>query len=303
MSDLVYNDIPSKAFIPVIRRTDIVKARPMNKDERKQYDRGGPDILLLTPTGEQRAITRKELMSNYSYLNGKKITITGWTSKSTYTVAKMDNSTLYAMLIPENCTVSILGKLANKNRNRRDYIICGTDASGDIDRDNVGVLSNSLFRKMFQIPQHDVIARNLGKGNKTFDISNVKRNRGQVKSKPVNTSKAMDFGLNTNEFNDLAQEIQQQPVKKVGTNMNIVKNDETIKKLTAVGRLMRNGSIEGFVVQNNKGETRNVTKKEMMMLCNKKLVDNIMLSTNENTGKYYLRGNGIRIEMLQPYDI
>ena len=62
-------------------------------------------------------------------------------------------------------------------------------------------------------------------------------------------------------------------------------------------------NLEGFVIQNTRGATRNITKQEMMQLCQRKLVTNVMLSRKEETGKYFLRGNGIRIDMLEQYDI
>lgn len=314
MNTLVYTELPDNVFIPVIRKRDIVRARPLSREEKREYGKGCPDILLVSPTGEQRLITRQELLSNFTYLNGRKININGWSSKKNYMVVRMDDTQLFAMLVPYNCTINIKGRNANKNQNRRgDFIICLTDNNGGIDRGSANLISNKIFKKMFHIPENEVITRNIGKGNQEFnpaETKNRRRNSNRVNNSPHKNKNVVtpDFGLNEDAFAQMASEIQRQPSKPADTS--IIKNNPantdrvapTNQQYTAIGRLMQNGVIAGFVIQNSKGATRNVTKQEMMQLCQRKMISNVILSRKES-GAYYLRGNGIRIDMLQSYDI
>lgn len=309
MNTLVYTELPDNVFIPVIRKRDIVRARPLSREEKREYGKGCPDILLVSPTGEQRLITRQELLSNFTYLNGRKININVWSSKKNYMVVRMDDTQLFAMLVPYNCTINIKGRNANKNKNRRgDFIICLTDNNGGIDRESAGLIPNKIFRKMFHIPENEVITRNIGKGNAEFNPDRARKRRNKSRAE-IKRSTTPDFGLNEDAFANMAAEIQKQPSKTVdtsGLNNKVKVRDEKHgdnKKFIAIGRLMRNGNLEGFVIQNTRGATRNITKQEMMQLCQRKLVTNVMLSRKEETGKYFLRGNGIRIDMLEQYDI
>ena len=166
---------------------------------------------------------------------------------------------------------------------------------------------------MFHIPENEVITRNIGKGNQEFnpaETKNRRRNSNRVNNSPHKNKNVVtpDFGLNEDAFAQMASEIQRQPSKPADTS--IIKNNPantdrvapTNQQYTAIGRLMQNGVIAGFVIQNSKGATRNVTKQEMMQLCQRKMISNVVLSRKES-GAYYLRGNGIRIDMLQSYDI
>lgn len=309
MNTLIYKELPDNVFIPIIRKRDIVTARPLSREEKREYGSGGPDILLTSPTGEQRLITRQELVANYTYINGKKISISGWSSKRRYLIGKMDDTQLFGMLVPTNCTLKLKGKTANKaNKTYGDYIICLPSPNGGIDRESAGLIPNKIFRKMFHIPENEVITRNIGKGNAEFNPDRARKRRNKSRAE-IKRSTTPDFGLNEDAFANMAAEIQKQPSKTVdtsGLNNKVKVRDEKHgdnKKFIAIGRLMRNGNLEGFVIQNTRGATRNITKQEMMQLCQRKLVTNVMLSRKEETGKYFLRGNGIRIDMLEQYDI
>ena len=310
MNTLVYEEIPNSLFIPVIRKRDIVKARPLSRVEKQERESGSPDIILLSPIGEQRFITRKEMVDKYTYLDGKKINIRGWSSNRTYMVGCMDSTRLFAMLVPLNCTISLKGREANKNTKQGDYIICLSDIDGGINRESANLISNKMFKKMFSVPENNAITRNIGKGNRMFNLENTKRKK--IYNREVKNTD--DSILNKDEFYMMANEIQKQP-SSILTN-NILSNKEEVKRdkeevksnnssqqYIAIGRLMQNGALTGFIVQNSNGATRNVTKQEMMRLCQRKMISNIVLSKKENSNAYYLRGNGIRIDMLQSYDI
>lgn len=304
MVEMEYSGIPDKAFIKVIRKRDIVKARPLNREEKKAGDRGGPDIILIGPTGDRRLITRRELLKNYTYINGKKINIRAWTSKKTYLIGRMDNTEAYALGIPSNWRLNLETK--RQSRGGKDYLICLAGQDGVINRSEVGVIQSSLFRKMYHIPENEVITRNIGKGNKLFTGKSKGLNNNKDR---IGIKKEVKYEQSSEHKNDpfkqLVDEMQSEGLneQKKLNDSAIKKNTVERKKYTAKGRLMSNGMLVGFIIENSAGEVTEITKQDMIKLCKSKLVDNIVLGKKEANGVYYLRGNGIRIEMLEPYEV
>lgn len=155
-------------MIPVVRKRDIVRARPLSREEKKA-ESGQGDILIIEPSGLKRTITRKELLSRYTYLNGKRIGISGWRSSNEYMIGRLDNTNAYAMMVPLNCTVEIQGLQANNSdRKSADYIVALALPNGGVDPNTIGIIPSALFKKMYYIPPNDIITRNKGKGHKLF---------------------------------------------------------------------------------------------------------------------------------------
>lgn len=298
--------ILSKGMLPVVRKRDILRARTLSRDEKKDIERGGPDILVTSPSGQKYMMHRAELLKSYTYLDGKKISMAGWSSSREYIVARLDNTNALAMMVPLNCTAEVGGAKANQSkRSAGDYIVGLVDESGSIDKETVGIIPAAMFKKMYYMPPNEVITRNLRGSNKLYNPFGNKVNYSRPQEKP---SKTIDFtkqlGLDMDAFDFGDKEIAKQPAKQVNTgNMNMAKpKQESQYKYIATGRLInQSGETIGFIIQNKTGQTKDISKAQMMELCRKKLVSNIMLGVKSDTGTQYLRGNNIRLEMLPTY--
>lgn len=297
--------ILSKGMLPVVRKRDILKARTLSREEKRELERGGADILVTSPSGTQMMMKRADIIKQYTYLDGKKISMAGWSSSKEYIIAKLDNTNAFAMMVPLNCTANVNGTKANAaQRKSGDYIVCLADSSGNIDESTVGVIPAAMFKKMYYMPPNEVISRHYGSGNKTYNPNAPKQKSSVVSTRkqPINFTEQL--GMNTEDFDFGVEDMYKQPEKKVqSSNMNMAKPEkESTYKYLAIGRLV-NQSREtiGFVIQNKSGATKNISKGQMMELCKKRLVSNVMLGVKSDTGKAYLRGNNIRLEMLPEY--
>ena len=86
--------------------------------------------------------------------------------------------------------------------------------------------------------------------------------------------------------------------KTVETNV-----EQTKQQADAIARIVSSGSTVGFVLRKPNGQLAHVDIGKMHAICKRKLVSNIVIATNEVTGKTYLRGNGIKIEDLPEHTI
>lgn len=292
--------IISKGMLPVIRKRDILKARTLSRDEKKNIERGGPDILAISPSGQKIMLRREEVIKNYTYLDGKRISMAGWNSSKQYLIARLDNSDAVAMMVPLNCTANVNGiKANNAKRSTGDYIVGLIDGAGSIDQSTIGIIPSAIFKKMYYMPPNDVITRNLRGNNKLYTPY---RQKPPAKNTEISFTKQLGIDAESIDFGDSI--LEKQPVKPVNnTNMNLAKpKQETTYKYMATGRLVnQSGETIGFIIQNKAGQTKEISKGQMMELCKRKLVSNIMLGVKSDTGTHYLRGNNIRIEMLPTY--
>lgn len=169
--ELKLEDIISHGMIPVIRKRDILRVRVMTADEKRSIQHGAPDMVAVTPSGQQLVLKRSDIRGRYTYLSGKKINLAGWSYSNTYMIIRGDHTRAFAMMIPTNCTVRLGNRMANKSgRSGADYIVALESASGDIDRETLGIIPSALFKKMYTIPNNEVIQRNKGKGHKLFGL-------------------------------------------------------------------------------------------------------------------------------------
>ncbi len=351
------DSVTQKGMIPVVRIRDIIRVHLLSYNEKKNIQRGGPDVVAVTPSGQKLRMHRSDIVNKYTYLSGKKISMIGWKSSRNYTVMRIDSTNAFAMMVPSNCTVQINGLNANSSgRKKCDYIVALADSTGGIDKSTLGIIPNAVFKKMFYMPPNDVISRNIGKGHKLFGSGpGGKEERVPVPSSPTQSwgseqsYEGMDFvgqlGMNTDimnsstsindsdsdddfGINDLyttphskkinfdkapqpqrtqAQPRQQSHVKpQVQQAQQIQQPKQPSQpqqyKYIAIGRLVNSDNVLiGFVIQAKTGETRNITINQMKGICQKKLVSNITLAVNTQTGREYLRGNNIRIESLPLY--
>ena len=343
-------DIVAKGMIPVIRRRDILMARVMTREEKSSRERGAPDIAVVTPSGQQMILKRSDITSNYTYLSGRKISLAGWKTSNRYTIFKNDNTRAFAMMIPSNCTITVGEKSANTSgRTNPDYVVALATQDGQIDRSTLGIIPSAMFKKMYHIPNNEIIQRNKGKGHKLFGrgpggdseraiqpletpANNQLNQRQNVKPlrQPLNFAEELNIDTESFDFGDDAIYTQQTPQSKSTdlSGMNItgslskspmqgqmqgsqqtsqnqqVNNQSGYGKYVAIGRLVnQSNQLVGFIIQNNEGKTKQINLNQMMNLCSKKLISNIMLTRQSETNKVFLRGNNMRIESLPAYNI
>lgn len=74
-------------------------------------------------------------------------------------------------------------------------------------------------------------------------------------------------------------------------------------KYRAVGVLINNGNLVGYLIENRMGEKRQLNVNAVQKLCSRHEVSNLVLVQNENGTGYFLRGNGIQIAALPKYNV
>lgn len=319
LTNLDMGDIIAKGMIPVVRKRNIVKVRIPTREELKGV--GQTNIVYgTTPSGVNVVIHRKDLVDNYTYLNGASIKLAGLESGKEYLVIKSDNTPAFAMLVPLNCTVTVNGRRANASRKKTgDYIVAGKAESGLPDTSDMGIISATMFRKMYHIPPNEIIDRHRNSGNKLFRnngeeyrsdrdmaadmLENVMQNAmvsGGIGSRQPDRIRNHDGARQTDGVS-----LNEKIIKHVKSNVISQENIQDAYRYIATGRLLdSNNQLVGFVIQSiNGGEAKNININQMMLLCKDRKVSNIKLSRREDTGKYYLSGNNIRISMLPYYNI
>ena len=307
--------ILNKGMLPVVRKRDILRARVLSREEKRNLERGAPDIEAVSPSGQKVILSRSELLSKYTYLDGKKISMAGWSSSKEYIIARLDNSQGLAMMVPTNCTATVNGRTANaKNRKHGDYIVCLLDEGGAIDHSTIGIMPASIFRKMYYMPPNDVITKNLNsKSGSEYYPDKTTNTHSSVENTPQNKTPNFAGALNMNDMDFGDSDMYAQPQKKPApTNMRMAQqknNDQvsqsskpTESKYTASARLVNEmGKTVGFIISAKNGKTMNITNQQMMSLCERHLVGNIKISYRSDTGSKYLSGNNIRIDTLPTY--
>ena len=287
--NIVFENIPDSAFMPVLKKRDIVRAMILTRNEKSAIAKGSADVKIVNDLGEARLIDRMQVLG-YRYLNGKKIKLSLWRSGVEYIVFKEDNTPAVAMLVPSNCSLEVRG-YRNKNKNKPVYIICAVDKEGVPDRNRAGVISRERFRRMYSILQHPIIDRYKNGGSNSNDISrDSKSNINLIKDNDISKNV---LGGNLENIRNASKD----------TNKIEDRNNNSVEyKYNAIGRLLNHDDkVLGFIIESNKGEIAQVSTNEMLALCNNKLVGNIISVRRESDGVVYLRGNGIKISELKKY--
>lgn len=289
------NNLPSKVFIDAVKTKDICKAVILTKQERTEIQPGSPDIKLIKASGESTLVSRSQLSNNYTLSNGKKIRMAFLNSGKEYVVYSVCNENYKILKLPDNC----MGVLNNKRIKPGNYIVAKVDTTGNIDTQSMTSISPNLFRKMFKIPLQDVIKRNMGKGSKMFTLFNKapllnnKKNVNMQIEKPVAPKKVnVVKNIDTSELNINPSSI------KVPTMQEQVATSKY--RFIVINKLVdMNGNMVGFTVKDkSNGQIKQLTVAQVTKLCDRKLVENVMLVTKESTGMKFLKGNGMRLDNL-----
>ena len=304
--------IPDRAFIPVIRKRNILKAQINSKGSSKY------SIRIQSPMGDYQDIQRKELLENYRYLQNKKINLHGWKSDTYYTIFMSDNSKMYAMQVPLSVTAYVNGVIANttSGRQKGDYIVCYGGADGKIDKRTAKVIQATTFHKMFSIPKNEIIMKYRGKSKNKLKKAFTPPKRYLVQpggpskiTHQQKTNRPIDIKTDTQNKNKntVSNQIKPTPTNPTyrvnaatlpGIDSSIARPMGTPKQnpVRTVGKLLRGQILVGFVIQDGQ-RVKQVNTNQMKIFIANGIVTDVMVQKNAY-GMEYFRGNGIQIEQL-----
>ena len=317
-TNLAYESIPDRMFIPAVMIREMLRVRPLNSEEKKNTKRGGPDVLAIPYIGNRSLMFRDDITGCYTYTNGRKIKVRGWQTSKFYIVVRPSNETVMVMQVPPNHTLEINGITANnKDKQISDYIVCKIDPNGNIDRQSATIVRGNVFHKLCYIPDNPAIARSRERGtaNRYFDFNNPSAAvntdfRGNV-VKPVRhvqyTETMEQASTKPNNFK-AAQNISSKPTSTIKLEKsaeakprsNSVNTNQTLEmpKLQVTHNLFNStGQRVGFVIKADSGEIRRINRNTAINLCKQKRIKNMTVVSN-GAGDFYFRGIGISIEEL-----
>lgn len=317
-TNLAYESIPDRMFIPAVMIREMLRVRPLNSEEKKNTKRGGPDVLAIPYIGNRSLMFRDDITGCYTYTNGRKIKVRGWQTSKFYIVVRPSNETVMVMQVPPNHTLEINGITANnKDKQISDYIVCKIDPNGNIDRQSATIVRGSVFHKLCYIPDNPAIARSRERGtaNRYFDFNNPSAAvntdfRGNV-VKPVRHvqyTETMEQASNKPNNFKAAQNISNRPTSNIKLEKsaeakprsNSVNTNQTIEmpKLQVTHNLFNStGQRVGFVIKADSGEIRRINRNTAINLCKQKRIKNMTVVSN-GAGDFYFRGIGISIDEL-----
>lgn len=283
-------------MIPVYQNIEILEASLMPRENLKDYDE---QILVKDAFGRKYIKNKLDIVNNYRYMNGRRINLLGWRQNSKYLIQRRVNVKAKAVKIPSQYNVKLPNRLVNNGNKNGNYIVVYPDNENE-----VLIISSKLFNKIFSISLDDI--QNFRTQIKKVKVRNSDNN-GDI------TGKVYDRIFNTS-LEDMQNQSKRVKVERgiKGSNNTAIningKTDTDIEnkveysgnfKYTAIGVLVnKKEQIVGFILRNKNGDTFSVNKRQLMAACHNHLVSNIMLSNTSSNGKYYLRGNGIRISDL-----
>lgn len=317
-TNLAYESIPDRMFIPAVMIREMLRVRPLNSEEKKNTKRGGPDVLAIPYIGNRSLMFRDDITGCYTYTNGRKIKVRGWQTSKFYLVVRPSNETVMAMQVPPNHTLEINGITANnKDKQISDYIVCKIDPNGNIDRQSATIVRGNVFHKLCYIPDNPAIARSRERGtaNRYFDFNNPSAAvntdfRGNV-VKPVRhvqytetmeqaSNKPNNFKAVQNISNRPTSNIKLEKSAEAKPRSNSVNTNQTLEmpKLQVTHNLFNStGQRVGFVIKADSGEIRRINRNTAINLCKQKRIKNMTVVSN-GAGDFYFRGIGISIDEL-----
>jgi hypothetical protein len=295
-------EIPEHGFIDAVKVRDICKIKMLTRQERAERNWTQEDVMVKSATGQQTYINRKQLVSNYTHIDGKKITIPYLKSGKVYTVCSNISTNYKVMKLPNNATAAFNGSKVQPG----SYIICATNQDGSIDKNSMTIVSDKMFRKMFKIPMQDVIQRNMGRTPKKRFGLFEQRNRYSTPARRIKPRiDTSEIGMNPNNINIPTKSnptnivFNKQSMGMAGIPQSI--EQESKYKYRATHRIvdMSSHKLLGFVIQEIKtGKQKQFDVPNVTKMCEQHMVENLMLVRSEKTGIRFLKGNGMRIESL-----
>jgi hypothetical protein len=292
--------VPDSLFLDAIKVRDVCIIKIRGRKESAKFKHGSPDVLARSITGETATLSRDMLAHNFRHLSGKKITVACLRYNKGYRVQCNDNSMYKILLLPANVKGVIRGKTVGPNK----YIVCKVNETGEIVRESMTAIRLDHFKKMFKVPMQDVIKRNIGKGG--GQESKFLRRKGD--RKPVVLEKRPVVAAVIEE-KTIPNVIVNNEKRANNSTINRPINRETIEtkevskyKYEVTHRIVDlSGNNIGFVVMDIATKQRKpLDYNKVLMLCESKLVSNLMAVTKENStnNTKFLKGNGITIDNL-----
>lgn len=299
--------VPSKGFLDAVKTKDIAKIKFLSRTEKESngsFISGGPDVRIQSLTGEYRLISRRELVSNYVHASGNRIKLAFLKNNKEYLVVGTCRVHYKIMKLPNNC-VALLPN--GKKSSRGGYIVAMEDENGQVNRDTIAAISTKMFRKMFRVQMQAPLKRAMEPSNpKTKKVFTM-----FSKNRPVKSLKTFTPSFNSNELGMNPANINIESVNDNKQTQNMWKPSSGIRgkastqqnniqyKYKATHKVVdMNKKLMGYTILEIKsGKTRNLTPLELSSLCERKLVENVMLVTNQQ-GNKFLKGNGCVLNNL-----
>lgn len=266
------NKVPDNFFLPAYMIRDIRKASILPKGKRES---GKPDIVLQSPLGITEVVSRRDLVTKFRYLNGRRIHLGAWRNNKANLVilAGSPNKQYYVLKIPKSKIVKVNDKVV---REKEVYIVC-EGIEGDLQRESVYIVSPKMFCKMFKM-------------------------QGSIHHLNNNTSITPKVNINSKVENNTAEVDSQSSRVDNKIKVNIYKNKADVyaennktEKYSAVAKIMRDKQLIGFVISKD-GNNINVDIQTMKSLVSEGKVEHVALRRVD--GKTHLYGVGIKLSEL-----
>ena len=301
-------NLPNKGFIDAIKVKDICKLKFLTKQEKENIAPGSPDVMLKHITGEIEYISRSDISKKYTDANGNKLKMMFLKNDRDYIVYCNCNESYKILKLPNNCSGAFKGKRVKPG----DYVVMPIDSQGNPCREKMGIVSSKMFRKMFKIPMQAVIKRHMGSGSKNFSLfkqlgANNRRPSINIssiaKNTPVinlNVEKQMKPRINSADLGINPSNIKIPTVTDKINTVQSNRQENNKYKFTVINQILdMNGKLLGYSVKElDSGTIKQLNTAQLAVLCEQKLVNNVMLGTIERTGKKFLKGNGIVLKNL-----
>lgn len=310
---LNYESLPDRIFVPAIKVRDIVRARPMSiqeKRDRAENKRGGADIIIMPVIGEPYLITRGELKEYFRYTNDREINPRGWKASKQYIVYKEDETEIRVLQIPTTTIINIGKRKVNStNRKNGEYIVCLLDENGQIDRAHPYIVNSAIFKKLCYIPMNETIEKHIGNKSRHFSLrklvdrySNTNRMDSQSGFSDDTAEALSNINIKKNQ-QKFKENTVKKPVKLYGETFKtqLIPKGNPVRqeiKYTIISQIHDEfGKRIGFIIQAPNGDTRKITKDKAIELGIKKKLINAEV-VQESGRETYLRGNNYKLDEL-----
>ena len=316
------NSLPDKMFIKANKVVDLYNARILGGDQRASIQPGAPDIQLSSATGGVTMITRDQLISTFRHPNGHSIKIAVLKSNTPYPVVRECNEEFRIFKLPNNCRGTLNGKVVNP----KSYVVGKANQDGTVDKSSLSPVSEKLFKKLFKIPLQAIIKKHMDGGtpNRELNVKRVLENyRNKANNRGANrtgahTQSAQPGGIfasiaNSSNKQSIFGNSNQKPAAQFNFNSANAKPTKNTQAKTdnqpaestapykvvskAVG--IQDNQLRGYIILNkSNGQKKLFNVDQVKQMCERKLIDNVMLVSREGYAGKYLRGNGIVLDNL-----
>lgn len=251
--------------IDVILVREITRIRIKTVSEKNSNEYSKCDVYARGVFSGTRMISRDTLLREYVTVNGKKINLLKLKNGVVYTVMRKCNIQAKATLIKSIGKIRYCVNFDNKYCN-------GV----------VKTISSEYFKKMFIIQMQPSLTNGIRAlfNNNTTEVCDTPTVEN-FETKSI----VKDAGMKDNKTSEQSK----RTVKSNGK-----------AGIKVSGRLFNmNGKQVGFVIEDSKGNSKQINYSTAKVLVEKHKIDNMEIVTNN--GKWFFRGNGMSLESLPKY--